>query len=1016
MTLDARRSTLDARRTLAAPFLLFAVAMLAGCFDGGDDATSGASLSAPTNVAYTGTTLTWGAVVGAGSYAVYANCQSDCSVPDRIGVASGTSFTLLEAATNWKIAACADVAGSACGTLSANAVGKSLPSMAVAGSIAEQVISGQLTSLSGSATPTKGATVQSWQWSQFGNDGDPNLGHTAVTIDNSFSANASFVAPSVTVPTRFAFMLLATDSTGAAGSSIAVVTVQPKDSPIIDVMSKKARVALAGETVTLHAKGSATNGTYSWKQINPDSLKFTVPAEQQVSLVGANTANPSLIAPAVNAGGSVPLAFEVIHTDNAGKASRQVIRVNVNSAAATTGEAAAAEGNLGKALTLGTTSVTAQNPVAVQPTPDVTVVAGGQGVQLSMPVAGGNGARTYSWRQIDMVGAGVPLANINSDVLTVTTPVASVAETLSFELTVTDSTGQSAKGVTRLVVLPVGGAGNQVNSTPATVFGATQVTAGSTTVITATGTGVVSAQLAQVGGREGKIIQLGDKKWSFIAPNVTGKEAAKLSITKTYQTGATKVEVKPLNVVQTQASQPATAKPVAVIATLPLTVVSGDTSADEGTKAAVNAAASGGTGTYTYTWDYLGSTPAGLAKPADFTVAGHLATFTTPKVTATTLMNFRVTVSDGKSTASKTLALTVHDIVTNLVAAAASDAYVLSGQKVSLSFPRPIGGMPPYTYAVSQTSGATVALSSASSANPSFTAPTLIAGAANTSLAFKLTVTDFQGAVASAQQNVTVVAPVLPFVASLDALAAPVKPGTAATDAGATLQGHSANGVAPVSYAWTFADGTTDVTAQVVLSDGSTANPTAKFPAALAGIMLNATLTATDNSTPKRVAVAKALVSVDKLAVAKPLTSVPARPTDNSTVTHTCSGWLCLIAENETNCPVELVDPVRKVPVDISNPPSNSVWRAFALVTIEDNTNYKRSIVKRCASAAEVRTLWWDNTSDNNGGCMTIYYNQDSPNGLAVTCHYGVELIPGETDRNLEKTADLFPPELITME
>ncbi|MBK7653968.1 MAG: hypothetical protein IPJ18_01335 [Betaproteobacteria bacterium] len=74
-------------------------------------------------------------------------------------------------------------------------------------------------------------------------------------------------------------------------------------------MSKKARVALAGETVTLHAKGSATNGTYSWKQINPDSLKFTVPAEQQVSLVGANTANPSLIAPAVNTGGSVPPAW-----------------------------------------------------------------------------------------------------------------------------------------------------------------------------------------------------------------------------------------------------------------------------------------------------------------------------------------------------------------------------------------------------------------------------------------------------------------------------------------------------------------------------------------------------------------------------------------------------------------------------------------------------------------------------------------------------------------------------------
>ncbi|MBK7653969.1 MAG: hypothetical protein IPJ18_01340 [Betaproteobacteria bacterium] len=292
-------------------------------------------------------------------------------------------------------------------------------------------------------------------------------------------------------------------------------------------------------------------------------------------------------------------------------------------------------------------TIRCSNPVAVQPTPDVTVVAGGQGVQLSMPVAGGNGARTYSWRQIDMVGAGVPLANINSDVLTVTTPVASVAETLSFELTVTDSTWSAkvsrasscflwrCRQPGRRLLLCLG----QPRLRQAAPQSSEQAQAW-------------SAQLAQRGGREGKIIQLGDKKWSFIAPNVTGKEAASSrsrdlpngrneSGGQTAECGAAPASQQQPSL--SQSSQLATYRGVR-------RYIGG-----QGQRLR-NAAASGGTGTYTYTWDYSAA-PAGLAKPADFTVAGHGNIHDTQGDGhyARELSSHGI---DGKSTASKTLALT----------------------------------------------------------------------------------------------------------------------------------------------------------------------------------------------------------------------------------------------------------------------------------------------------------------------------------------------------------------------
>ncbi len=138
------------------------------------------------------------------------------------------------------------------------------------------------------------------------------------------------------------------------------------------------------------------------------------------------------------------------------------------------------------------------------------------------------------------------------------------------------------------------------------------------------------------------------------------------------------------------------------------------------------------------------------------------------------------------------------------------------------------------------------------------------------------------------------------------------------------------------------------------------------------------------------------------------------KPADDAAKGLTCSGRICAFMADETPCPMEEVYLVNGSGYTLHPDPSTQnnyqkVWVAFGLVTIEDNVDGIRAVTKTCASYNQARTQWWDQTSDNNGGCMDIYRDELAPNGQPVTCYYAVPLIPGENARNVQKMEGSFP-------
>jgi hypothetical protein len=1038
------------------------VIVLMGCSGGGG---TPAITTAPTGVTQTGTQLSWGAVAGAASYVVYANCTDACSGSNKVGLATTTKFDLVEAATRWRVAACADAAGTTCGPVSSDATSVPLPSLPMGASAAAEVTSGQAVSLLGQASPKKATSVASWQWSQFGNDGDPNLGHTAITITNADKQNASFVAPSVNAPTRFAFMLLATDSAGTAGSEIITTIVKPLNAPLITVPTAK-RTATAGQMVNLSAAGSDPAGTYSWRQVNPSPLKYFV--DIPVTLSGANTASPSFVAPDAGVSGMVKLAFEVTFTDSKGKASTARVSVSVNKPPATTAIAAAAAGTLNQPLTImgpsGKKSVPPQVAITLYGNPDATVIAGAA-TQVSINASGGNGVLSYRWRQIG--GTAATLTNTSGKILGVTAPSVTTAETLSFELTVTDSVGKTATGISLVTVQP--SANSNPPTTPSVTLPISYMIAGQTIPLQGFPSDVSSVVVIQRGGRPGTITKISDKAWSFTAPaaGAAQSEPLGLAITMNYASGATKILRLPIQLLSPTGvtTVPPNAGWVVPPTVEALAIQVGSPRVDEGTKgASISANASGGTLNYTYAWTYIPSTGSPYtAASLKLRPNGNHLVFDAPVLTKGGInLNFLVKVDDGKSFTSKTMMVNINDLG-DVVASNGSDLRVPSGQQASLSFPAPTGGVPPYSYAVTQVAGTSVALTGANTLSPSFTAPTLAQGAATTQLAFEMTVTDAVGNTVKARENVAVEAPVR-FKVTLDAVNGPVTPGTA-FNLHASAGGTS---VAPITYTWAFLDGRTDVTSQLTLTGATTDNPSVTVSAALAGKTLRVGLKATDSTAPTAQtgvaspgiilqvgaapSVALPPLTLSFIAPTGPVpTDVPFDITYAVTQADPSVQIIedCSASANGTPASVGFAPPTMTIPakyagqtVDVSchiedengaqvdgsisvtveagaavaQGPDVDQTRGQALscqvcegklclvaegtapvgsgpgicmTTIIDDANFHRTIRKYVApSEAAAKSLWWDQTSDNNYGCMSIFNNQDTPNGQFAECHY----------------------------
>ena len=221
----------------------------------------------------------------------------------------------------------------------------------------------------------------------------------------------------------------------------------------------------------------------------------------------------------------------------------------------------------------------------------------------------------------------------------------------------------------------------------------------------------------------------------------------------------------------------------------------------------------------TYAWSQSSGTTVTLSS----TTAAR-PTFTAPATTGALV--FSLVVNDGTvSSTADTVTVTVTN--TRPVAEAGSNQTVDTGASVTLSGSGSDADGDSLTYAWSQTSGTTVSLSGATTASPTFTAPSAAA-----TLVFSLAVND--GTVSSTADTVTVTA-IVPVVTNTRPVADAGANQTVRKRASVTLSGSGSDADGDsLTYAWSQTSGTT-----VSLSGATTASPTFTAPSAAATLVFS---------------------------------------------------------------------------------------------------------------------------------------------------------------------------------
>ncbi|HEX5752697.1 MAG TPA: myxosortase-dependent M36 family metallopeptidase [Archangium sp.] len=626
--------------------------------------------------------------------------------------------------------------------------------------------------LDGSASERGGYTLSG---SASDADGDTlsflwtQVSGTPVALSNYDKASATFATPEVAFDEVLTFRLTVSDGQSSVSDTVDVAIHDVNRAPVVTASSVTVDER---STATLEATASDADGdtlSYSWTQLTGTA----------VTLSGANTARATFSTGEVSA--DSVLTFRVTVSDGRATATQDVV-VNVRQVNRAPAVNAGVDGSVNERESY-TLSGSASDP---------------DGDTLS-----------YSWVQVS--GTPVALSGATSASATFTAPDTASGETLTFRLTVSDGKVTSSDMVSVTV--------NDVNRAPVVTASSVTVDERSTATLEATASDAdgdtLSYSWTQVSGTAVTLSGANTARATFSTGEVSADSVLTFRVTVSDGRGATATQDVVVNVRQVNRAPTVNAGVDGVVNERASYTLSGSASDEDGD-------------TLSYSWVQVSGTPVALSG-----ATSARATFTAPETVSGETLSFRLTVSDGQSSASDTVnvvvdtvnrapvvtvpAVTVDELSTATLEAIASDA---DGDRL--------------TYSWTQLTGTPVVLSGADTARVTFSAGEV---SADSVLTFRVEVFDgFTTAssdVAVTVRNVTVNrAPTVN--AGVD--------GTANERSVYTLSGSASDvdGDA-LSYAWVQVSGT-----PVALTGASTASASFIAPETASGETLSFMLTVSD--------------------------------------------------------------------------------------------------------------------------------------------------------------------------
>ena len=631
------------------------------------------------------------------------------------------------------------------------------------------------------------ASSLTYSWQQVDSSG------YSITLSDATAATPSFTTPEVAADTDLIFQLTVTDSLGKSSDANVTITIIYNNPPEANAGGNQS----VNEDTTVQLDGSdssdledeASSLTYSWQQVDSSGYSIT--------LSDPNTATPSFTTPNPVAA-TTDLTFNLKVTDSLGKSSEDsvIIRVTYNNPP---------EANAGANQSVN------------------------EGATVQLDASASSDSETsnlaYSWQQVDSSGYTITLSDAEIAQPSFTTPYVETTTDLTFQLTVTDSLGKSSEDSVIIRVTynnpPIANAGaNQsVNE------GTTAQLDGSASSDSETSNLAYSWQQVDSSGYS---ITLNDDNTatpSFTTPEVTADTDLIFQLTVTDSLSKSSDANVTITVIYNNPPT-ADAGSGAIVDENQFIELDGSGSSDpEGSS-------------LDYLWQQVDDSGFTITLSDD---AVAQPTFTTPYVETTTDLSFQLTVTDaGSKSSSDTISFRIlynHPPNAN----AGTDQKVNEGDSVQLSASASSDiededTSLTYSWQQVDSSGYTITLSDANTANPSFNAPEV---AADTDLIFQLTVTDSLGK--SSDANVTI---------SITYNSPPTANAGSnqEVDEGAIVQlsGSASSDLedSSLTYSWQQVDSSGHT---ITLSDANIANPTFTAPNPVADTALTFNLKVTDS-------------------------------------------------------------------------------------------------------------------------------------------------------------------------